>query len=184
MSQSCMCGFGHYSWTGWKTRGIRYSGKKAPRICLIIVFNSCFGLRKRSLKRAFLRQKPAAVLSSLRNDIYLSLRWIDKDIIVLELMFGSIDWKLAPIHLRLALYLAGNAGAPVNTAYSRVLLLCFLLIGGYENESVTKQILLKALFLIKGRKSKPIGAAKVIQIKGYTLENFEKLCNIWLNSSP
>lgn len=99
-------------------------------------------------------------------------------------MFGSIDWKLAPIHLRLALYLAGNAGAPVNTAYSRVLLLCFLLIGGYENESVTKQILLKALFLIKGRKSKPIGAAKVIQIKGYTLENFEKLCNVWLNSSP
>jgi len=68
-------------------------------------------------------------------------------------MFGQIDWKLAQIHLRLALYLPGNAGAPVNTAYSRVLLLRFLLSGGYENESVTKQVLLKALFLIKGRKS-------------------------------
>lgn len=68
-------------------------------------------------------------------------------------MIGQIDRKLAQIHLRLALYLAGNAGAPVNTAYSRVLLLRFLLSVGYENESVTKQILLKALFLIKGRKS-------------------------------
>lgn len=68
-------------------------------------------------------------------------------------MVGQIDRKLAQIHFRLALYLAGNAGAPVNTAYSRVLLLRFLSIGGYEKESVTKQILLKALFLIKGRKS-------------------------------
>ena len=136
-----------------KNKGNYVFRKKASRICLIIVFNSCFGLGKRSLKRAFLRQWPAAVLSSLRNDIYLSLGWIDNDISIFELMIGQIDRKLAQIHLRLALYLAGNAGAPVNTAYSRVLLLRFLSIGGYENESVTKQILLKALFLTKGWKS-------------------------------
>ena len=136
-----------------KNKGNYVFRKKASRICLIIVFNSCFGLGKRSLKRAFLRQWPAAVLSSLRNDIYLLLRWIDNDISIFELMIGQIDRKLAQIHFRLALYLAGNAGALVNTAYSRVLLLRFLSIGGYENESVTKQILLKALFLIKGRKS-------------------------------
>ena len=97
-------------------------------------------------------------------------------------MIGQIDRKLAQIHFRLALYLAGNAGALVNTAYSRVLLLRFLSIGGYEKTDTFESFISYKRAEILSQ----LAPRKSFKLKVTHFKNTLKNCaiSVWFNNSP